>query len=57
MKGTKKEPFQQVFWSADQARPNLIDDVVPLDDRRSIRSMRVERDTLDSFLPRESLLE
>ena len=52
-RGTKNEPFQYVFWdsSTDQTEDDAPADLVPLDDRRSIRRIIVEKAILDRFWP------
>lgn len=50
-RGTESEPDQYVFWPSDhmnEERPDL----VPMDDRRSIRRIVVEKSVLDQFWTR-----
>ncbi len=51
LKGTKGEPHDQVFWFEQDSIPNDVRDLVPLDDRRSIRRIIVSRDILDRYWP------
>jgi hypothetical protein len=50
-RGTQNEPEQRVFWATD-ASPTDVSDLVPIDDRRSIRRIVVEASTLDEFWAR-----
>jgi hypothetical protein len=47
--GTKSEPDQRVFWPRDDSKSPDADDLVPFDDRRSIRRIVVEKPILDGF--------
>lgn len=47
LRNTKSAPNEQLFFSPDDRQ---FDDLVPLDDRRSIRRVVVDRQTLDSFM-------
>jgi hypothetical protein len=47
-KGTANEPEQLVFWDRRVEQPDSLD-LVPLDDRRSIRRIVVEKAVLDEF--------
>jgi hypothetical protein len=49
-RGTKAEPEQPVFWPVDDPRATELD-LVPLDDRRSIRRIVVPDETLDRYWP------
>ncbi len=49
-RGTKSEPQQKVFWSTGDTKSDP--DLVPLDDRRSIRRIVVEKTVLDDFWAR-----
>ena len=55
-KGTKSEPEQRVFWPCDDAEAGIREDLVPVDDRRSIRRIIVEKEVLDSFWDGKSAL-
>ena len=48
-RGTKSEPDQRVFWTVDDPRVAKQEDMVPVDDRRSIRRIVVEKSVLDDF--------
>jgi len=47
-KGTRNEPQACFFWTEELERP---DDLVPLDDRRSIRRIVVTAETMDKYVP------
>ena len=49
-RGTKNEPDQQVFWADEETPPP---DLVPFDDRRSIRRIIVSEDALEKFWNRQ----
>ncbi|MBU4273174.1 MAG: hypothetical protein KKA28_15040 [Planctomycetes bacterium] len=53
-RGTKSEPDQKVFWPTDDPETATKDDLVPLDDRRSIRRIVVDKSVLDDFWARMS---
>ena len=46
-RGTRNEPDQQVFWELRPSQPDV--DLVPLDDRRSIRRIVVPETALERF--------
>ncbi len=48
-RGTKSEPDQKLFWGQEGQGVEKADDLVPFDDRRSIRRIVVEKDVLDNF--------
>ncbi len=48
LKNTKSAPEERLFFTLDDVS---FDDLVPLDDRRSIRRVVVDREDLDRFLP------
>jgi hypothetical protein len=47
-RGTRNEPEQKLFWSNDEAPPGD-PEIVPLDDRRSIRRIIVSEQELERF--------
>src|SRR3972149_4594903 len=47
-KGTANEPEQQLFWETSHPRTDELD-LVPLDDRRSIRRIVLEESDLQKF--------
>ncbi len=47
-RGTKNEPNQRVFWPINTPNPADLD-LVPIDDRRSIRRIVVEKTLLDDY--------
>ena len=50
-RGTKNEPQQKLFWPTDETQPP---DLVPFDDRRSIRRIIVSEDVLEKFWNRRA---
>jgi hypothetical protein len=48
LRGTKAEPEQNVFWSIDDPRAQELE-LVPIDDRRSIRRIVLEEEALNRF--------
>jgi hypothetical protein len=49
-KGTKNEPFENLFWKSDLPKHDLPDDLVPLkNDSRSIRRIVINSETLDRY--------
>jgi hypothetical protein len=50
LQGTRGEPEQRVFFFADE-KADGYDDLVPLDDRRSIRRIVLPREALDRYSP------
>ncbi len=47
-KGTRSEPHQEVFWDVNNPKSEELE-LVPIDDRRSIRQVVVEKNILDEF--------
>lgn len=50
-RGTQNEPEQATFWPIDHPKADELD-LVPIDDRRSIRRIVVEKELLDKFWER-----
>ena len=54
-KGTRNEPADYLFWPFPEERQSDAPaDLVPIDDRRSIRRIVVDKEVLDRFLPRDA---
>jgi hypothetical protein len=47
-RGTKNEPEQKVFWPLEDPKKEELE-LVPLDDRRSIRRIVVSQTVLDKY--------
>lgn len=53
-KGTKNEPYEKYLFEIQESIPDDVkEDLVPLDDRRSIRRIVVQRDDLERFWQRK----